>query len=184
MPSRCCVPECKSNYDSSLKKNEQPESTFLFPKDPKLRELWLQFIHRKNFVIGKSAVVCAKHFYSDDIERVREWVDKEGNKHVEKLTNPKLKPSAVPRIFPHQPKYLTTPQTVERTDPENRRMTINKRHEEVLSEIEQSDMIECFDSLKDSFQIKLSLSNWNYREGSTGLHFFTLNVDTPENADL
>ena len=68
MPRRCCVPNCKGNYDSILKDNNY-NSIFLFPKDEELREKWMVAIPRKNWTPSKYSAVCSLHFTETDIER-------------------------------------------------------------------------------------------------------------------
>lgn len=53
MPSRCCVPECKGNYDG----NNEKVSIFKFPEATVAREKWRRAIPRKNFVPTKSSRV-------------------------------------------------------------------------------------------------------------------------------
>ena len=58
MPRRCCVPGCKSNYDSV----NELVSTFSFPKDGQRKEAWIRAIHRDDFLPSASSVVCVVHF--------------------------------------------------------------------------------------------------------------------------
>lgn len=52
MPSRCCVPFCKGNYDTGPK-----VSVYSFPKDEEIKQKWLQVIQRANFQPSKSSKV-------------------------------------------------------------------------------------------------------------------------------
>ena len=55
---KCCVPRCKSNYDSESKDgNQKSVSTFGFPKDQQIRhdkkhihEIYLTLLNRHEFV--------------------------------------------------------------------------------------------------------------------------------------
>lgn len=49
MVFKCCVPNCKGNYDA-----ENKVSVFSFPKDDFLRTAWLHAIPRKDFVWTKN----------------------------------------------------------------------------------------------------------------------------------
>nr|CAI5837483.1 unnamed protein product [Callosobruchus analis] len=80
---QCCVPNCTGNYKSSDRKVH----IFKSPKDKDLREKWLRSIHRENFQISDHSVVCHLHFVETDILH----------------TKPKLKPNAIPSIFPNAP---------------------------------------------------------------------------------
>ena len=71
MPSKCCIPNCKSNY-ASCYVNYTP--VLRFPHDENLKKQWLQNIPRKDWEPSKWAVVCAKHFakdmiFSEEIEK-------------------------------------------------------------------------------------------------------------------
>ena len=57
MVNKCCVPNCKSGYRSSVGKF----ATFKFPKDQELRNTWIRSIPR-DFNISKHTVVCELHF--------------------------------------------------------------------------------------------------------------------------
>ena len=47
MGYKCCVPGCKSNYDSVSKDgNQKSVSTFGFPKDEQIRQPWIRNIPR------------------------------------------------------------------------------------------------------------------------------------------
>lgn len=62
MPSRCCVPGCKNNYDKT-KQAIGNISVFLFPKEIERRNLWLKRINRKNFVAtehSEISILCDK----------------------------------------------------------------------------------------------------------------------------
>ena len=52
MPFRCCVPRCDGNY-SALSK----VTVFGFPKEPELKNKWLQAIKRKDFEPSPSSKV-------------------------------------------------------------------------------------------------------------------------------
>lgn len=52
MGFRCCVPNCRGNYD-----NGPRVSVFSFPKDEDLRRKWTRAIHRKNFHPSQSSKV-------------------------------------------------------------------------------------------------------------------------------
>ncbi|KAF2902885.1 hypothetical protein ILUMI_03297 [Ignelater luminosus] len=105
MPRRCCVPGCRSNYDSSLKENNKCVTTFSFPKDDERKLQWIRTIPRKDWTPSCSAVVCVKHFCESDIIYHDKWLLSDGTVQQLSLRNPKLKPEAVPCIFPNLPSY-------------------------------------------------------------------------------
>ena len=63
MPRTCCVPLCKSNYKSQ----SNVVATFSFPKDENRKKLWLDSIHRSNFVVSKYSCVCIFYIFGNQI---------------------------------------------------------------------------------------------------------------------
>ena len=60
MQKRCAVANCKSAHDAALHR---------FPKDPRLRKLWITSCRRsENFDPNKS-LICSNHFQAEDFER-------------------------------------------------------------------------------------------------------------------
>ena len=57
MVNKCCVPNCKSNYDSNSEKGYVTCFT-----DKTLQEKWLRKIPREGLSMSKYTVVCIKHF--------------------------------------------------------------------------------------------------------------------------
>nr|CAI5840195.1 unnamed protein product [Callosobruchus analis] len=120
MVNKCCVPNCTGNYRSSGRNVH----IFKFPKDKDLREKWLRSIHRENFQISDHSVVCHLHFVETDILHTTSEVDwKTGKTLTVKLKKPKLKPNAIPSIFPNAPSYLSKTVFV-REDPVEKRQRL------------------------------------------------------------
>ena len=62
MPDKCCVFNCRSNYDNGPK-----ETVFFFPdekKDYDLRQRWIRFVNREGWKLSKKSCICRKHFES------------------------------------------------------------------------------------------------------------------------
>ncbi|XP_038612568.1 THAP domain-containing protein 2 [Tachyglossus aculeatus] len=57
MPTNCAAPGCAATYDKHIN-----ISFHRFPLDPKRRKEWVRLVRRKNFVPGKHAFLCSKHF--------------------------------------------------------------------------------------------------------------------------
>ncbi|GFO47737.1 THAP domain containing protein [Plakobranchus ocellatus] len=109
MPRRCCVPGCKSNYDSQ----KEAVSTFCFPTDPEKRKLWLQKIGRSGesaepqFEPTKHTAVCVKHFREKFIVRTSSATRPDGSILTVPRAIPKLSDDALPSIFPNLPSHTT-----------------------------------------------------------------------------
>jgi hypothetical protein len=117
MPRRCCVPGCKSNYDSTLE-GCAPVSTFGFPKDPKRRELWLRAIPRKDWIPSSASAVCVLHFEESDVIKTQKFKNVNGVVENIPLAFPKLCDDAVPRMFENLPVYLMKEKGTPRREPD------------------------------------------------------------------
>jgi THAP domain len=95
MPRKCCIPGCKSNYQSFLRQNPTI-ATFPFPKDEALKQNWIDRIidntKATSFDATKSSGVCAQHFADTDIVKPEEITPDTND--VVYLTK-----TAVPRMF-------------------------------------------------------------------------------------
>lgn len=176
MPRHCCVPGCKSNYASTLK-SEPARSTFSFPKDRELQNIWLRAIHREEYTLTKYSTVCSLHFEQSEITTTEIYKDSHGNTHESKLTYPRLIEGAIPHIFPNQPKYFSSRKTASRRDPEERRQDNLRRQNVEIEEFLTSDIIEHFEDLVQSAPLKLCLNKWNCKCVDNILYFFMLNID-------
>ena len=66
MPNKCCIYNCKTNYDSQ--KNKPKISCYSFPKDPIRRQEWIDNIPRHEWnsgTVGKHMVICSLHWPAD-----------------------------------------------------------------------------------------------------------------------
>lgn len=178
MPRRCCVPECKSNYDSTLKQcNNKCETTFAFPKCPKRVKEWLKAIPRKNWTSTKSSVVCAKHFCDSDIIRHHEFTTASGETKKVPLKYPKLVETAIPRKFEQLPKYLSSEAAKKRLDPEDRHQSFLHREEILIENFIQADCISNFNDFMENFRTKINLDTWEVKASDGKLYFYILNID-------
>nr|CAH7724866.1 unnamed protein product [Callosobruchus chinensis] len=115
MPSRCCVPGCKNNYNSS-KKEQGNVSVFTFPKDIERRNQGLKCIHREDFIPSDHSVVCIDHFEEKFIVRKDTATRPDGSVLTVDRKRLKLSPDAFPTRFPNQPKYLSVELPPKRRD--------------------------------------------------------------------
>ncbi|VEN41670.1 unnamed protein product [Callosobruchus maculatus] len=175
MPRRCCVPGCKENYDTTLKKTKTPVSTFSFPKEEKQREKWLRAIPRKDWIPTTTSAVCANHFCESEIVRFNEFKLPNGQINKVMLKYPKLSKNAVPSNFPNLPKYLSSEIKEGRSDPETRRAAIVQRNEDLFKNFMDNDMIVGFDDLKLNLE-KIYSSKWEVKADDVSIYFYNLST--------
>ncbi|CAI6376817.1 unnamed protein product [Macrosiphum euphorbiae] len=68
----CSVYGCSNLSEEGVKTGPEKIHFFTFPKrekSPKRFKKWSDFCKRKNFVPGKSAVICSKHFNENDLNQ-------------------------------------------------------------------------------------------------------------------
>ena len=106
MGKKCCVPGCKSGYDSN-KSESKNISSFFFPTDPYLRNEWISKIPRVDWQPTHNSTICSLHFketdfqiYSQDLQ-----VRRKESRLTEELLRKKLLPDAVPSIFSKFPTF-------------------------------------------------------------------------------
>ena len=137
----CCVTNCRSGYKP--RKNEvipsEKCSMFKFPTDPSQREKWRSAIPRRNFIPNENHRVCEKHFREFDFETtsIDMRASRRDNRPSPILQKKRLKPSAVPSVFPECPKYLSKPEKAPRPSTataDSRRIEENQRIEYLITE--------------------------------------------------
>ncbi|XP_054922900.1 uncharacterized protein [Dermacentor andersoni] len=120
MPGKCCVPRCNGNYKTGPKVH-----VFSFPKIDKVRKAWIRAIPRENLVVSANSRVCERHFKTEDIVRKTSYIDEATGRTVTaSLSHVRLRPDAVPTVFPDCPSYLSREGT-RREDPESKRMRLD-----------------------------------------------------------
>ncbi|XP_046987114.1 uncharacterized protein LOC124575171 [Schistocerca americana] len=156
MPRRCCMPNCRGNYDNGPK-----VSVFYFPSDDNLRRKWLSAVHRQDWTPSKHSVICELNFNKDDILSSTSMYDpKTGILLTAPLDRRRLRKDAIPSKLPECPSYLSSHQIAVREDPEIRRGHLENRalqiaiQESVDTHAKMIDAIS-FDSLE---QMKTKLS--------------------------
>ena len=125
--NKCCVPKCKSNYDSS---EENHVTCFKFLSNASLKEKWCRKIPRAELKVSKHTVVCIKHFNECDIIRYDILPGKSGEPDI-KIPRKKLglKKDAFPCIFPNLPTYLSSSNPVRRSSAAKRRKLREAAHD-------------------------------------------------------
>jgi len=111
--SSCVVPGCKSGYGTS---GQLPPgvSRHQFPKDPAKRDTWIKAIPRANWQPSKRSVICSLHFEDSDFRTERH----DSNTHRDRgeLKTRHLKATAIPRVFPNLPAYLSKSKPTQRSE--------------------------------------------------------------------
>lgn len=161
MGFKCCIPGCRTGYDSSS------VSVFRLPSDDNQLKLWLRRINRINsdgseWQPTSNHRVCALHFKEDDVERISQ--DLRNRRDDASLQRCRLKPSAVPSIFPNQPSYRNVRKSRERSTSvlsSSRLRVENDRIEFLNSTAMSNDSIADFDRLRQG----LSSSDFNMPSG-------------------
>ncbi|XP_049809584.1 THAP domain-containing protein 5-like [Schistocerca nitens] len=119
MPYRCCVPNCRGNYDGGPK-----VTVFKFPEDEATRKKWLSSIRRDNFTPSSSSRVCHVHFHKDDVIWETQIVDERTGQLLRApLLKPRLRPDAVPSLLPNCPSYLSKEES-RREGPEEKKQRL------------------------------------------------------------
>ncbi|KAH7958285.1 hypothetical protein HPB49_000516 [Dermacentor silvarum] len=97
----CFVPLCRSGYRST----KDRVSLFTAPSHATRLAEWARMIRRMDRRLTPTAVVCEKYFESSLIERAFS-ITVNGVVHEIPRDKPRLKPDAIPTIFPEYPKHL------------------------------------------------------------------------------
>lgn len=117
MGFKCCVPNCRSGYESKKKSNTNCIiSMHSFPlNNENLLNMWCRRIPRRNFIPTVNHRVCSLHFQHSDfsIEHAdtNKWRKPNGT-----LKRRILLKNAVPSIFPGLPSYLSVTKPVGRSE--------------------------------------------------------------------
>ena len=90
MVYKCCIVGCRSDYTA-----EEANTAFSFPKDKDIRERWIKFVNRKDWLSTSSSYICKNNFEPKYFRKGQ------NNKRYRLIK--KLKP--VPTIF--KPSYIT-----------------------------------------------------------------------------
>ncbi|KAJ3644415.1 hypothetical protein Zmor_022148 [Zophobas morio] len=185
MPRRCCVPACKSNYDSEIKKTNTTVTTFSFPKDPARKNVWIRAIPRKDWTPSATSAVCINHFNDRHVVKYQVCVKPNGERQQVLLKYPKLTKDAVPQIFKNLPGYLSVDLVPERKDPEQRRIQLEKQHAAKIEQFLLSDNINGYDNFVNNFKNHLqNLSEWSFKVVEDGVWCYVLNIDHQTDCEI
>ena len=157
----CVVPGCKSGYGTE---NKIAPGVVLhrFPKDPDRKKSWCRAVPRAKWEPSDFSRICSLHFDPSDYCAERQDSNK-FRKTAPELQKKKLKPDAVPRIFPGCPSYLTSekpPNRSETSSSESRRERAAKTVEKKSQEFLDADCVEDFQSFLQKLPSEFP-SSWN-----------------------
>ncbi|XP_069670973.1 uncharacterized protein [Periplaneta americana] len=149
MPTKCCVPRCRSNYNTTT---DGYVTVYSFPRDPDRREQWLRAIHRDNFQPGATSAVCIKHFSEEHIVREDRAVRSDGSVLILRREIPKLTDDAVPSKFPNQPSYMSSIYKQKCEGLQERRKEEETEDEDAFRKWVTDDVISDFNMFKSRIQ--------------------------------
>ena len=67
MVNTCVAPGCRAGYrEKGCERKKEKLSTFHFPKDESLRNIWVSREPRIGFRVTENSVLCEKHIYSPE----------------------------------------------------------------------------------------------------------------------
>lgn len=179
MPQKCCVPNCRGNYDKTKEYAEDKVSVFRFPSDPELRTKWLRKIPREGLEVNDRTVVCEKHFVPEFIIRVDTATRADGSILSVPRKYPKLAADAYPSLFPNNSSYLSSEPPKKRKSPAERFAEQSARDNEDFQTWIREDEISSFDELLlkiDDFVKKNSESHWITLHDNNCLCIYTVDV--------
>lgn len=93
---RCCVPQCRGNYDTGPKVR-----VFNFPRDEARRALWLKAVPRDDLETLRDPKVCELHFRPEQLRTTTSYVYADGRKIEANMGLTRLAKDAVPSLLLH-----------------------------------------------------------------------------------
>ena len=167
MVNSCIAPGCHSGYKATkatsheeiaVGDKDDPGDTLSyhkFPTDPELLGQWLHAIPRKDWQPSSNARVCSKHFRPEDYQEksvdTNEW--RKSKMEKASLARRKLKPGAIPSIFPNLPHYLSKAMPKERKTSATASKRWEKEEEVLQKKIEDftiADQLQSFQALDEN----------------------------------
>ena len=147
MVNKCVAPGCTSGYTSAGKNDC---AMFRFPKNEQLNKIWIARVPRHSWKPSKNAVLCERHFVSDDFLPERVDTNVSRKKKRGNLERKKLKQSAIPSQWPNCPEHLSTVPAKKRSS----KVTADSRRSEeerAEKEREASDRFSSLEELSSKF---------------------------------
>lgn len=96
------MPGCRTNYSRKPADKSPHVNTFVFPRDPIRRQIWLSIINTAwggELELKSYSCICIKHFKDDFVQWETSAVRDDGSVLTLKRTKPKLTSAAYPSIF-------------------------------------------------------------------------------------
>ena len=172
MPDKCCIFNCRSNYDNGPK-----ETVFFFPdeeKDYHLRQRWIRSVNREDWKPSKKLCICQKHF--------EPHYYKAGTKGKGYRLIKKLKP--VPTIFDPEDSHLSAESKYLKFFVSVPRKSPTKRvyQQDQFKLFEEQDKIKSFDDI-DSTLTPPGYTFQKYDDHVVFYHLETNVLNVPEVTD-
>lgn len=174
MPRKCVSVQCKSGYKTDTSENV---SIHLFPTDEVMRRKWLKAISRENFKPSKNSGVCSLHFHDFDFET--ESQDSNQYRKRKSLQKRRVKPTAVPSIFPNLPKYMSKNIARPRLDnsSSSRHQQVYERYEAAAEEFLAEENVSSLHELQQKLDRSCVPSGILEIMTDHGLVFYSLSID-------
>ena len=153
MTDKCCVFNCRSNYDSSPK-----ETFFFFPDEKKhydLRKLRIRFVNREGWKPSKKSYICRKHF---EPHYCKTGTNGKRHRLIKKL-NP------VPTIFDPEESHLSTESKCLKSPVSVPRKSATKR-------VYQQDQFKLFEVQDKIKSLIILILRWHLR----GMYFRNMRI--------
>ena len=141
-------------YKSS---KDEKKSLFLFSEQRCKEKKWMKAIPCKNWTLIKNHKLCAKHFVKTGTMSVSQNIreDHQAVRKANQLKRLRLKPIAVPYIFPTLPSYLSAHCQTERSASATSTARLKRQHneiEELNKKLLSHDNFTDFDILKEKLK--------------------------------
>ncbi|KAK4003954.1 hypothetical protein OUZ56_005699 [Daphnia magna] len=121
MGRTCVTPCCRTGYPLEKGKSQKigpKPALFKAPKGPDLFKNWKQNLPRKEFLLTKSSFVSELHFLPEDVQNTYSGVPSDIT--ALQTVRKRLRPGAVPVLWPGCPNHLSRRETQKKKPPKKR----------------------------------------------------------------
>lgn len=180
----CCVPGCRSGYKEGKGKKRKSVSgvrMFNFPSDTSIKQKWILAIPRQDWKVTRGHRVCEKHFSADDFTTTSHDGNscRRNGRCSQTLSIPRLKPSAVPHLFPSLPDYMSKPNPLPRSSNCSASVRLSRDNaaiEECNEKFMEQDNVQDFASLKEIMMSEIIPAGFVTVNADSYLHYHYIKV--------